>query len=89
MRVYKHYLCGEAGACAAGVSLPGNMSFEDRVDGVEEAGLASPDRTHQQNSGLDHRLYLRLIVLDIVHQAVLGAVNDRDGWRDGERKRDG
>lgn len=85
MREHKQYLCGEAGASAAGVSLPGNMSFEDRVDGVEEAGLAGPDRTHQQNSGLEHRLYLRLIVLDIVHQAFLGAVNDRDGWRKEER----
>ena len=54
MHTYTYYLGGQAGACAATDGLTGHVSSEDRVDRVEEAGLASPNRTHEENPGLTH-----------------------------------
>ena len=48
--------------------LRGHVTSEQRVDGVEEAGLPSAHRPHQQHAGLGHTTELRPVLLDHRHQ---------------------
>ena len=72
------YLCGETGATAASHGLVGDVSSEDRLDGVEEAGLPGSHRSNEQNPDLGDRPDERLVGLDVDQQLPPIPVGTRD-----------